>query len=146
MGTESLGSRAPAGRKGGLRTDRLGGRGRVTSRGLASDLGTTGPSTDGEPGGGTGGRDAVLHLAAPDSSAALMHLGGRGEQLVETVEVDELSGGGGGRGPCILLQNQPPRCLIRAAVPRCGAGEEKGVSGEDGCPVGSWMEAREACI
>ena len=145
MGTESLESRAPAGWKGGLRTDRLGSRGRVTSRGLASDLGTMGPFTDGEPG-GAGGRDAVLHLAAPASSAALLHLGGSREQPVETVQVDELSGGGGGRGPCILLQNQPPRCLIRAAVPRCGAGEEKRVSGEDGCLVGSWTEAREACI
>lgn len=144
MGTESLGSRALGGRKDGLRTDRLGGR--VISRGLVSDLGTTGPSTDGEPGGGAGGRDAVLHLAAPDLSAELLDLGGTGEQLVETVEVDELSGGRVGRGPCILLQNQPPRCLIRATVPRCGAGEEKGVSGEDGCSVGSWTEAREACI
>lgn len=29
---------------------------------------------------------------------------------------------------------------------RYGAGEEKGVSREDGCSVGTWTEAREACI
>lgn len=81
----------------------MGGRGRVISRGLDSDLGTTGPSTDGEPGGGAGGRDTVLHLAVPDLSAELLDLGGAGERLVETMEMDELSGREVGRGPCILL-------------------------------------------
>lgn len=48
--------------------------------------------TGGEPGGEAGGRDTVLHLAVPDLSAELLDLGGAGERLVETMEMDGLSG------------------------------------------------------